>query len=76
MEIIIRASEFKAKCLQLLNDVRKGDIYLITKRGVPLAKLSSLQTKSHKLFGAMKDSFVENADICQSISSPWTVENE
>jgi prevent-host-death family protein len=62
MEITIRASEFKAKCLQLLNNARKGDTYVITKRGVPLAKLSSWQTESHKLFGAMKGSFVENED--------------
>jgi prevent-host-death family protein len=76
MEITIQASEFKAKCLQLLNDVRKGNAYLITKRGVPLAKLIPLQMEPHKLFGAMKSSFVENTDICKPINFVWTVEND
>jgi prevent-host-death family protein len=76
MEITIQASEFKNKCLQLLNDVHSGDTYLITKRGVPFAKLSALKSESVKLFGIMKNSFSENENITMSINEPWDVEND
>ncbi|MDR1254873.1 MAG: type II toxin-antitoxin system prevent-host-death family antitoxin [Puniceicoccales bacterium] len=68
MEITIQASEFKAKCLKLLDDVRKGDTFLITKRGIPFAKLSALSTGSKKLFGEMQNSFIENDDIREPIN--------
>jgi prevent-host-death family protein len=76
MEITIRASEFKNKCLQLLNNVHSGDTYLITKRGVPLAKLSALKSEPVKLFGIMKNSFSENGDITVSTNEPWDAEND
>jgi prevent-host-death family protein len=76
MEITIQASEFKAKCLKLLDDVRKGDTFLITKRGIPFAKLSALSVESKKLFGAMRNSFIENDDIRKPINCVWAVENE
>lgn len=76
MEIKIQASEFKNKCLQLLNDVHHGDTYLITKRGVPFAKLSAVETEPKKLFGAMEGSFSENGDIVASIDDLWNAENE
>jgi prevent-host-death family protein len=76
MEITIQASEFKNKCLQLLNDVHSGGTYLITKRGVPFARLSALKSEPPKLFGIMKNSFSENGDITVSINEPWNVEND
>ncbi|MDR1234144.1 MAG: type II toxin-antitoxin system prevent-host-death family antitoxin [Holosporales bacterium] len=74
MEITIQASEFKAKCLKLLDDVRKGDTFLITKRGVPFARLSSLPSESKELFGAMRNSFIENDDIRIPIDCEWISE--
>ncbi|MDR1031967.1 MAG: type II toxin-antitoxin system prevent-host-death family antitoxin [Holosporales bacterium] len=76
MEITIQASEFKAKCLKLLDDVRKGDTFLITKRGIPFAKLSAPSVESKRLFGAMQNSFTENDDIQKPINCVWTVEDE
>ncbi|GHU11000.1 hypothetical protein FACS189449_01580 [Alphaproteobacteria bacterium] len=77
MEITIQASEFKNRCLQLLNDVQRGDSYLVTKRGVPLAKLSALKnTEPKTLFGAMRNSFVENDDIRKPIDVIWTMDND
>jgi antitoxin (DNA-binding transcriptional repressor) of toxin-antitoxin stability system len=36
----IKASEFKAKCLQLMNEVAKsGHVIVITKNGQPVAQL-------------------------------------
>jgi prevent-host-death family protein len=76
MEITIQASEFKNKCLKLLNDVHHGDTYLITKRGVPFAKLSALKSEPKKLFGLMKNSFSENGDIKAPVNEPWNAEND
>lgn len=40
MESSIAAGEFKAQCLQLLNDVaERRQTLLITKRGKPIARL-------------------------------------
>jgi antitoxin (DNA-binding transcriptional repressor) of toxin-antitoxin stability system len=50
MEITVQAGKFKDKCLKLLNDVQRGDTCLITKRGVPFARLSALEPKIVKLF--------------------------
>lgn len=76
MEITIQASIFKTKCLKLLDDVHNGDTYLITKRGIPFAKLSALNVKSQKFFGAMKGSFTENEDIREPVPAVWNVEND
>lgn len=53
----IAAGEFKAKCLGMMDEVREtGEPYLITKRGVPVAKLVPVppERKSKKsIFGCM-----------------------
>ena len=41
---IITASEFRAKCLQLMNEVAAtGEAIIITKRGKPIANLLPLE---------------------------------
>lgn len=71
MEISIQATEFKSKCLKLLEDVRNGNTYIITKRGVPLAKLEALAHKQEELFGAMKKSCALVGDIVEPIDEIW-----
>ena len=39
-ESILSASEFKAKCLSLLDEVANGNTLIITKHGRPVAKVS------------------------------------
>jgi len=39
MHRVIQASEAKAHLLQLLDDVEKGQTIVITRRGVPIARL-------------------------------------
>ena len=36
----VSATEFKAKCLAMLDDVQYGDSITVTKRGVPVAVVS------------------------------------
>jgi prevent-host-death family protein len=65
----VAISEFKAKCLALLEQVRKTKKPLrITRRGKPVAEIvpPSLETKSGDWLGSMADSF----DITGDIISP------
>ena len=55
----IPAGEFKAKCLAIMDDVqRRGGAYVITKRGVPVAKLVPARVERRPLLGSMKGSVV------------------
>jgi antitoxin (DNA-binding transcriptional repressor) of toxin-antitoxin stability system len=51
----IKASEFKAKCLKLIDEVNAtGEAIIITKRGKPVARVERLRSvKSRSLFGSM-----------------------
>ena len=71
MDISIQATIFKAKCLKLLEEVQKGNSYLITKRGIPLAKLEALASKPKKIFGAMQKSCVVVEDIIEPVDEIW-----
>ncbi len=71
MQTAIGAGEFKAKCLQLLDDVaeQRGTL-VITKHGKPVAKLVPVEPEQH-LFGALKGSVVEEHDIISPINADW-----
>ncbi len=63
MQFSIDAGEFKAKCLQLLDDVAKDRTSLvITKHGKPVAKLVPMPPEK-PLFGAMAGSARDESDI-------------
>lgn len=69
----VAAGEFKAKCLQIMNEVdASGEPVLITKRGVAVAKLVPAWEKDPaELFGCMRHS----AEIVGDLSvSPWEEE--
>jgi prevent-host-death family protein len=53
-ESTVGASEFKAKCLGLLEEVSKGSTFIITKRGRPIAKISPITTPVKSLRGSWK----------------------
>lgn len=69
----IKASEFKAKCLKLMDEVqrtRRG--YVVTKRGKPVADIvphRSLQKKSP--FGAWKGRVKVTGDIISPLDVEW-----
>jgi prevent-host-death family protein len=71
MQTAIAAGEFKAKCLQLLDDVAetRGTL-VITKHGKPVARLVPIEPEQ-PLFGALKDSVVGEMDIVSPISAEW-----
>ncbi len=71
MQTAIGAGEFKAKCLQLLDDIaeQRGTL-IITKHGKPVAKLVPVEPEQ-RLFGALKGSVVEEPDILAPINVDW-----
>ena len=53
----VRATEFKARCLELMDRVAdRGETYVITKRGKPVAKLVPADpSRKTSIFGCMSD---------------------
>jgi prevent-host-death family protein len=68
----IPAGEFKAKCLAIMDDVQqRGGAYLITKRGVPVAKLVPARVERRPLLGSMKGTVVTRGDVVKPLDEPW-----
>ncbi len=66
----ISASEFKARCLKFLDQVRDhGGELLITKRGKAVAKLVPVTTGGRSLRGAWKGIVHAEGDI---VGCDWT----
>ncbi|AIL13925.1 prevent-host-death protein (plasmid) [Candidatus Paracaedimonas acanthamoebae] len=70
--IQIGAGEFKAKCLKLMDlTEQKHETIIITKRGVPVAKLVPYTETPSSLFGFMKQSLKVKGDIISPIEEKW-----
>ena len=78
-EKYIAASDFKANCLRLMDEVaQQRRPIIITKRGKPVAKLVPVETEAIDLFGRMAGSIKICGDIINPIEDAgWTgdVEN-
>ena len=71
----MKASEFKAKCLKLMDDIQKtGDEIVITKNGKPVSKLVPYHVKARTLFGLHKDMIVILDDELFSTGEAWNAE--
>jgi prevent-host-death family protein len=69
---IIKASEFKAKCLSLMDEVaQSGESLVITKNGKPVAELKPYGAEKKNLFGIWKDAVVVTGDIVSPIDVEW-----
>ncbi len=67
----LRAAEFKAKCLSVMEEVRqKREPVLITKRGKPLAKLVPPDQKNNDLIGRLSGVIRITGDIESPIEPP------
>lgn len=68
----IKASEFKAKCLQIMDEVAAtGETVVITKRGLPVAQLTPVRRRPDTLFGALEGSVTILGDIIAPINVEW-----
>lgn len=68
----IAAGEFKARCLQLMDEVDLTGIQIvITKRGKPVAKLVPVEPRNVSPIGSMKGTFEIIGDIVNSDPDDW-----
>ena len=69
----IPAGEFKAKCLQVMDEVNENHVrFIITKRGVPVAQLIPIdEDKPIDIFGCMQGTVTLNDDIIHPIDEMW-----
>ncbi|MGD0959812.1 MAG: type II toxin-antitoxin system Phd/YefM family antitoxin [Methylomonas sp.] len=71
----IKASEFKAKCLQLMDEVAdSGASIIITKNGRPVAQLSPIVTRPVTLAGRHKGKIAIVGNIVEPVGEPWHAE--
>jgi prevent-host-death family protein len=69
------AGEFKTHCLKLMDLAHnKGETVIITKRGIPVAKLVPFNEKPVPLYGFMAGSLEIEKDIIEPIDEVWDVE--
>ena len=72
---MIKASEFKAKCLKLMDEVAEnGEEIVITKNGKPVAKLTAYRERPKTLFGIDKGRLEILGDIISPIDVEWEAE--
>lgn len=68
----IKASEFKAKCLALMDQVaRTGAPVIITKNGKPVAELVPHRPRRKSARGILKNKLFITGDIISPIDVEW-----
>ena len=68
----IKASEFKAKCLKLMDEVAEsGEEIVITKNGKAVAKLSPFRQKPEVIFGIDRGIIQIHGDIVSPMPADW-----
>ena len=69
---VIKASEFKTKCLQLMDRVAEtGEEIVITKNGRPVSRLLPYRTKPRTLFGIDRGRIELVGDIIEPLDVEW-----
>ena len=72
MPRMIKASEFKAKCLAIMDEVeRTGQAVVITKNGKPVAELVPHRPRKKNARGILKDRLFITGDIISPIDIQW-----
>ena len=68
----IKASEFKAKCLKLMDEVAEsGEEIVITKNGRPVSRLMPYRGKPQMAFGRNRDNIRILGDIVEPMPAEW-----
>ena len=68
----IKASEFKAKCLALMDEVaHTGTAVIITKNGKPVAELVPYRPRKQSARGIIKNELFIMGDITSPIDVEW-----
>ncbi len=68
----IKASEFKAKCLRLMDEVAEsGQEIVITKNGHPVSKLTPIRERPKAPFGLYRGKVRVSGDIVSPMPAGW-----
>ena len=68
----MKASEFKAKCLKLMDEVAEsGEEIIITKNGQPVARLAPYRERPKTPFGRDRDKIKILGDIVSPMPAEW-----
>ena len=71
---IIKASDFKARCLRLMDDVHEsGEEIVITKNGKPISKLVPYRRRPKSLLGLHKEKITSHDDLIAPLDVHWDV---
>ena len=71
----IKASEFKATCLKLMDEVAEtGEEIVITKHGRPVSKLAPYRERPKSLFGIDRGRIEILGDIVAPVDVKWEAE--
>ena len=71
----IKASEFKAKCLKIMDEVAEsGEEIIITKHGRPVSRLMPYRERPKSLFGRGKGMIEIHGDIVEPLDVVWEAE--
>ena len=71
----IKASEFKAKCLALMDEVAAtGEPIVITKNGEPVSQLVPYRRPIESLFGLHRGAIRIEGDIVRPLDVEWDAE--
>ncbi len=74
---IIKASEFKATCLKLMDEVAEtGEEIVITKNGQPVSRLVPYREKPGLWFGRNRDNIQIKGDIVSPMPPEWYEKSE
>ena len=72
-----KASEFKAKCLKIIDQIAEsGDDVVVTKRGVPMVKVAAIVTRPKSMFGVDKGKIKILGDIVSPMPPEWYTDDE
>ena len=73
----IKASEFKAKCLKLMDEVAEsGEEIVITKNGRPISRLAPYRGKPPSFFGRDQGRVRILGDVIAPTETEWEAETD
>jgi prevent-host-death family protein len=72
MAKVMKAAEFKARCLEVMNRVAvTGETVIVTKRGRPMVRLSPATNPPKRLFGFFRGKIKTKGDVIAPLDVEW-----
>ena len=71
----IKASEFKAKCLSLMDDVAESrEEIVVTKNGKPVSRLVPIKNRPQAVYGLHRGMWQLMDDLVSPVAERWDVD--